>query len=510
MKYYLCAKIQTVRYIQLLKAFIFTGILLIVFILATTSCRKDEIVTDPSYSLSFSTDTIIFDTVFSTVGSTTGILKVYNNNDGRINISKIYLAGGQQSQYKINIDGNPVSSIENVELEANDSLYIFVKVTVDPTNQNSPMIVTDSVIFETNGNIQDVDLVAWGQDAHYYVGYLHNPESSLKYIIIAGENESVTWEDDKPYVLYGWGVVDSLGALTIGPGVDIHFHQNSGLWVYSGGAIQVNGLKDSLVVFQGDRLEQEYDDLPGQWNGIVINESDVVNEFNYAVVKNAFVGLQASPQNETTWANTLVLKNVIVENMTLFGLYSYAYQVVAVNSIFSNCATYTVCLVGGIYDFRQCTMADYWSESVRINPSVRVGNQISFTTPDGVITYVSPLVNAYFGNCIIYGALSEELETDGVEDTGYDYNFKYDNCLIRTELDVSDPEKYLNCLTNKNPLFVDYYTNDYHLDTLSPAIDAGNIEVVETSPIDILNDYGGNSRVSDDGPDLGAYEFIPE
>jgi hypothetical protein len=155
-------------------------------------------------------------------------------------------------------------------------------------------------------------------------------------------------------------------------------------------------------------------------------------------------------------------------------------------------------------------MADYWSESVRINPSVRVGNQISFTTPDGVITYVSPLVNAYFGNCIIYGALSEELETDGVEDTDYDYNFKYDNCLIRTELDVSDPEKYLNCLTNKNPLFVDYYTNDYHLDTLSPAIDAGNIEVVETSPIDILNDYDGNSRVSDDGPDLGAYEFIPE
>ena len=492
------------------KAFSLTGLILVVFILVTTSCRKDDIVTDPSYSLSFSTDTVIFDTVFTTVGSTTGILKVYNNNDGKVKISRIYLAGGAQSQYKINIDGNPVSSLENVELEAKDSLYIFVKVTVDPTNENSPMIVTDSVIFETNGNIQDVDLVAWGQDAHYYVGYLHKPESTLKYIIIAGENESVTWEDDKPYVLYGWGVVDSLGALTIGPGVDIHFHQNSGLWVYSGGAIQVNGEKDSLVVFQGDRLEMEYDDLPGQWNGIVVNESDVVNEFNYAVIKNAFVGLQLSPQYETGWANTMLLKNVKIENMTLFGLYSFAYQVVGVNSVFSNCATYTVCLVGGIYDFRQCTMADYWSQSVRINPSVRVGNTISFQTQDGELTYTSPLANAYFGNCIIYGALSEELETDGIVDPGYDYVFKYENCLIRTEQDISDAEKYLNCLKNKDPLFVDHIVNDYHIDTLSPAINAGSLDIIETSPLDITTDYDGNSRVSDEGPDLGAYEFIPQ
>ncbi len=510
MKYYLCTKIQTVLNIQLLRALSYTGFILVVFILVTTSCRKDEIVTNPSYSLSFSTDTVIFDTVFSTVGSTTGILKVYNYNDGKVKISRIYLAGGEQSQYKINIDGNPVSSIEDIELAENDSLYIFIKVTVDPTNQNSPMIIADSVIFETNGNIQDVDLVAWGQDAHYFVGYLHNPESTLKYIIIAGENENVTWEDDKPYVLYGWGVVDSLGALAIGPGVDVYFHQNSGLWVYSGGAIQVNGLKDSLVVFQGDRLEQEYRDLPGQWNGIVINESDVVNEFNYAIVKNAFVGLQVSPQNESEWANTLILKNVIVENMTLFGLYSFAYQVVAVNSIFSNCATYTVCLVGGIYDFRQCTMADYWSESVRINPSVRVGNKISFNTLDGVATYVSPLESAYFGNCIIYGALSEELETDGVADPGYAYNFMYDNCLIRTELDITNPDNYQNCIKNEDPLFIDQYQNDYHLDTLSNAIDAGSMEIIDSSVLDISFDYDGNSRVSDDAPDLGVYEFIPE
>ena len=497
-------------YNRLIKAVSFTAFLLLVFILATTSCRKDEIVTDPSYLLSFSTDTVIFDTVFTTVGSTTGILKVYNNNDNRIKISKIYLAGGSQSQYKLNIDGNPVSSVEDVELAARDSLYIFVKVTVDPTNQNSPLIVTDSVIFETNGNVQDVDLVAWGQDAHYYVGYLHKPESTLKYIIIAGENESVTWEDDKPYVVYGWGVVDSLGALTIGQGVNVHFHQNSGLWIYSGGAIQVNGEKDSLVVFQGDRLEQEYDDLPGQWNGIVVNESNVVNEFNYAVIKNAFVGLQLSPQYESGWANTVLLKNTTIENMTLFGLYSFAYQVVAANSVFANCATYTVCLVGGIYDFRQCTMADYWNGSVRINPSVRVGNKIEFQTPDGKITYVSPLQNAFFGNCIIYGALTEELETDGVADPDYDYVFNYENCLIRTELDVSNSEKYLNCVINKDPLFVDRYNNDYHIDTLSKAIDIGSFQIIESSVIDITTDNDGNSRVSDDAPDAGAFEFVPE
>ena len=207
------------------------------FALLFSSCRKDELIgSDPSYKLSFSSDTLIFDTIFTTIGSTTRTLKIFNPNDQRINISHIRLAGGSSSPYSLNINGVAGSSTENLGIAANDSVFIFVKVTIDPNLQNNPLIITDSIVFETNGNIQDVDLAAWGQDAHFFVGNAKLPGLSYPYIIVANENENITWEDDKPYVIYGWAVIDSAASLSIGPGVDIHFHQNSGLWVYKGGA----------------------------------------------------------------------------------------------------------------------------------------------------------------------------------------------------------------------------------------------------------------------------------
>ncbi len=203
-----------------------SGILLILISLIFFSCKKDEVIsTEPSYKLAFSTDTVLFDTIFTTVGSTTKTLKVFNNNDQKINISHIQLAEGNQSQYQLNVDGTPAVSLSNIEIPANDSIFIFIRVTVDPNDMNTPYIVSDSIVFETNGNIQDVDLAAWGQDAHFIVGDQEITGLSSKYKIIVEEGETVNWEDDKPYVVYGWAVVDSTGILNIGPGCNIHFHQ---------------------------------------------------------------------------------------------------------------------------------------------------------------------------------------------------------------------------------------------------------------------------------------------
>ncbi|MCD4790208.1 MAG: hypothetical protein K8R37_09435, partial [Bacteroidales bacterium] len=335
--------------IKLLKLIPYTFISFLIIFIFFSSCKKeDDVSTNPSCKLEFSTDTIIFDTVFATVGSTTRYLKVYNRNDSKVKISGIFLANGINSQYKINIDGVPAVSISDIELAKDDSLYIFVKVTVDPTNQNSPLIISDSIIFETNGNLQDVDLVAWGQDAHYFVGNKHLEGLSYPYIIVAGENETVTWEDDKPYVIYNWAVVDSAGVLNIGPGVNIHFHQNSGLWVYRGGSIRVNGEKDSVVTFQGDRLEYEFRDLPGQWDRIWINEGSVDNEFNYAVIKNGFIGIQAETLiPEETMNSFLIINNTIIKNMSRWGLFTIAYRVISANSVFANCAENTLFISTG-------------------------------------------------------------------------------------------------------------------------------------------------------------------
>jgi hypothetical protein len=507
---YLCPK-NSLMTIRPLTIFINTIFALILISLVTVSCRKDDkISSEPSYKLVFSADTIIFDTVFTTIGSTTRYLKVYNRNNERISISNISLAEGTNSQYQLNIDGTPATSMKDVELDAEDSLYIFVKVTVNPTLQNSPLIITDSIVFTTNGNIQDVDLAAWGQDAHFFVGNKKiEGLLSYPYIILADSSETVTWEDDKPYVIYGWGIVYKEGILNIGPGCNIHFHQNSGLWIYRGGSIHVNGELDSIVTFQGDRLDMEFRDLPGQWDRIWINEGSIDNEFNFAVIRNGFIGIQAENTliDTTSMLNTLLLNNTIIENMSLWGMFTVKYRVIAANSVFANCAENTLFLsVGGNYDFRHCTFANYWTRTVRIAPSFIISNNLITSDPNDPL--LGNLENAYFGNCIIYGANDEEIilsENDQVL-----FNYKFDHCLLKTALDISDPQFYINCIKNSDPEFVDYIQNNYRLDTLSSAINIGSIEIVNGSTLDITNDLDGNARNSDVNPDAGAYEFIPQ
>lgn len=486
-----------------------TAILIILSVVLIFSCRKDEnISAEPSYKLEFSSDTVIFDTVFTTVGSTTQFLKVFNRNKERIKISHIYLAGGVGSQFQINIDGSAVTSVSDVELDSGDSLFIFIKVTVDPNGLNSPLVISDSVVFETNGNIQDVDLVAWGQDAHFFVGRETIEGLSYPYVIVAKEGETVQWADDKPYVIYGWAVIDSTGILNIGPGVNIHFHQNSGLWVYRGGSIHVNGEKDSVVTFQGDRLEEEYSDLAGQWDRIWINEGSLNNEFNYAVIKNGFIGIQAET-TDSDMGNFLVINNTVIENMSLWGLFTIAYRVISTNSIYVNCAEKTLFIsVGGSYDFRHCTFANFWTGTVRVDPSFVLSNNLTLSGPDGApVHFTGDLHQGYFGNCIIYGSNQEEII---LSDDGQSlFNYKFDHCLLKTEMSINDTQFYAECFKNAYPEFAGIDSGNYRIDTLSPAIDSGSPGVINTSPADITLDLDGNSRISDAGPDLGAYEFLP-
>ncbi len=484
---------------------ILTGLLSLLF--AAGCIRDEEISVDPSYTLSFSADTLIFDTIFTTVGSTTRYLKVYNRNDAPVRISTIRLAGGTASNFRINVDGDPSTTVQDVELGSGDSLFVFVKVTIDPNNTNTPMVVTDSILFNINGNLQDVDLAAWGQDAHFFVGNKTIPGLSYPYTLLAEEGEVVTWEDDKPYVIYGWGVVDSTARLVIGPGVDIHFHQNSGLWVYRGGSIQVNGEKDSVVTFQGDRLEQDYRDLPGQWDRIWLNEGSVDNEFHHAVIRNGFIGLQAEI-TAGDMGNTLVLNNTVIQNMSRWGLFTIAYRVSAYNSVFANCAENTLFVTtGGVYDFRHCTFANYWTSSVRIDPSFTLSNNLIIPRPDGSSVTLLGDLDAYFGNCIIYGNLDEEVVFSN--DASVAFKYFFDHCVLRTEMDISDDNFYAACLRNKDPEFVSPAGQDYHLDTLSPVSNVGSLEVISSSPVDVSLDFDGNPRTTDEGPDLGAYEFVP-
>ena len=242
-------------YSKLLNSIIFIAILLVIVV---SSCKKDETFdNNPATKLTFSADTLIFDTIFATIGSITGQLHVYNRGNNKIKISNIKLAGGEGSRYSINVDGLAGNEFTDVEIPGKDSIYIFVRVTINQQEPDLPFIVTDSIVFETNGNQQDVDLVAWGQNARFIHWNVDRPNIP-KYRIVAAEGVDTTWTNDLPIVIYGYAVVDSTASLTINAGTKIYFHNASGLWIYKGGSLKVLGSKDSTVVFQGDRLDDFY------------------------------------------------------------------------------------------------------------------------------------------------------------------------------------------------------------------------------------------------------------
>ena len=469
-------------------------------VLLLFACQKDPINTDPDTRLAFSQDTVFFDTIFTSLGSTTQSFTVHNKGKQKVKISSIYLAGGPASFYRMNVDGQAAYELHDVEIESEDSLYIFCRVTIDPTDERNPFVINDSIVFETNGNIQDVNLVAWGQNAHYILADSYIP-GFPKYKIIAHENETTKWTADRPYVVYGFAVVDSTGLLEIERGTRIYFHNNSGLWIYKGGTIKARGSVDAPIIFQGDRLEEFYKDLPGQWDRIWINEGSINNEIDYAVIRNGFIGLQLETLQEQM-GNQLILSNTRIENMTGYGILTRFYNMTAYNNVVVNCGQYLAAFTwGGYYDIRQCTFANYWSTSVRVTPSLVLNN---YATDTNDVHYPFEF-QGYFGNNIFYGRNEDELLL--LFDEGATIQYQFDHCLLQTVLDVSDQTKYTDCLVNEDPLFIDYLEDNYQLDTLSPLIDKGNPEVISQSFFDLHRDIIETTR-PEDLPDIGAYEFV--
>ena len=469
----------------------------IFFLLAVYGCRKDDIInTDTSLRLNFSNDTITFDTVFTTMGSVTKQLRVYNKNENAIIISKIALAKGSNSSYQINIDGRSGTVINNLELSGGDSLYIFVRISIDPTNQNNPMIVRDSILFEINGNLQDVDLYAWGQDAHFIMPNL-KIEGLPPLNIVAKEGESIRWTNEKPYVIVGYAVVDSTANLIIDPGTRIHFYNKSGLWIYKGASIQVNGTLEDPVIFQGTRMDEGYRDLPAQWDRIWINESAVNSSFNYAIIQNGTIGIQAETLNESM-GNRLILNNTKILNMSGWGIFARFYQIEGNNLVVANAGSSLLNLTGGgRYIFENCTFGNYYKYGVRKDPSLYLSNYYILPTSEGDLVYTGLLQEAYFGDCIFYGSLEDELLIDPYPGTENDFLYHFDYCLLKSSLE--NTLVGLNSFFNEDPLFIDAYGNDFHLDSLSPVRNKG---ILMMNPADI------EGIIRDTKPDLGAYEYV--
>jgi hypothetical protein len=453
------------RFVQ----YLLPSLLLIIIGFELVSCKKDKFITDPKANISFSSDSILFDTVFTTIGSSTRNIRVINRNSQKIKISSITLAKGNSSSFIINVDGAKGTYFEDIELAAHDSIFIFVQVHVNPTNLNSPLIITDEIDFTVNGNASKVNLEAWGQDAYY-----HYPTDAIKFsngtylpysLISKNPNCDTTWNNDKPHVVYGWLVVDSKQKLTLNGGVRMYFAQKAGLWVYQQGTLKVKGTLGNEVLFTQARRDPEYADEPGQWDRIWINEGSVDNEINYAIIRNGYIGIQAEVLEDTLnkYPNRLKLTNTKIYNMSQWGLYTYAFNVNGYNNVISNCQEYSVNLTtGGNYTFLHCTFANFWlREKTRDLPTLRVSNHIDNT--------VLPLDTCYFGNCIIDGILTNELDLDIKSSTTSPPTYFFSSCVLKTTINTSDATKFNGNLTNNQGNYIDPQKYDFNLKSTSQA-----------------------------------------
>lgn len=472
------------------------------------SCKKDKLLTDPSARVSFSQDSVLFDTVFTTIGSATRQIRVRNLNSQKINISSVRLEQGASSPFIMNVDGISGKEVTNVEILANDSVFIFIQVNVNPTNALSPLIIQDRILFDINGNQQSVALEAWGQDAHYHypnkaiqyqTGFL--PYSTVSSLTTA---VTVTWgggalgqpNDDKPHVIYGWLVVDSLQKLVINPGVKVYFHQNAGLWVYRYGTLQVNGTYGNEVTFQGDRREADYADLPGQWDRIWINEGHTDNYINYAIIKNGFIGLQTDILLNPNQPTKVKLTNSIIKNCSKWGLYTSFFNIWAANNVISNCKEYCAAITnGGNAVFFHNTFANYFNKDGGrgTQPCVHLDNY------DG--TNISPYDSLYFGNCIIDGSAGNELEVDVRTPTFPTKIFQFNSCLLKTSVITGTTS--VGNVYNQSAQFVDASTYNFKLGGTSAAKGIGNTTFVISYPM-LNTDISNTSRLSP--PSAGAYE----
>ncbi len=413
-----------------------------------------------------------------------------------LTIERIYLEDAN-SVFRFNVDGYPGKEIENIEILPKDSLWVFVEVTVNPNSGNSPLVISDRMVFESQGNQKTIELEAWGQDAHYIRPQVFS-QNLPPYSVIP---KDTTWTNLKPIVIFGYAVVDSANSLTIQEGTRIHFHSDAGMWIFQGADFQVNGTAENPVTFQGDRLEGAYANTPGQWDRIWINEGVKDITINHAIIKNGLIGLQIDllPTLDNLLAPTsprkVIIKNTRIENHSGLGILTQNSQIIAENLLVANCGQYAIGITGsGNYSFNHTTIANFWNLSTRKTPSVYGAN--AYEDLEGNLQ-VRQLENISFTNSIITGANETEADFEFRDEAPADFSLNY--CLVKREEPYTG-RGFQGMIYNEAAGFIDVNASNFGLTASSICIDAGTSTNVTT-------DLNGNPRNT---PDLGAIEFVPE
>jgi hypothetical protein len=468
--------------------------------LLVSACdEQDSFSTSKSDWLTFSSDTVKFDTVVTTVGSSTRTFHVFNRAKKGLRIKDIRLAGGAASAFRVNVDGTYLGpsmgyAMSDLELHGGDSLVAFVEVTLKENGSDEPKFVSDKLMFTLESGLQQtVTLTAYGQDVYMLRGETFRADTTLA--------------PGRPYVIYDSLRVAAGTTLTLQPGVQLYFHEKASLLMH--GTLVAQGTLDKPIVFRCDRTDRMFSNLPydnvaGLWGGLHFYGESMGNKLNYCDIHGGSYGIVCDAPASLD-ADKLTLENSVVHNVKGVGLQLISCRALVANTQISNALGDCLSLLGGSVQFVHCTLAQLypWNGTH--------GNALSFANVKNDTVY--PLQRALFQNCLVTGSADDEVMGTRAKDTGVAFNYHFANCFLNTtnaDKDTSFVNIRYDLKDNKDYKWTNFknsgtdYLYDFRLDSLSTAIDAGDAALSTAYPYDRL----GVSRLSDTAPDAGCYEFV--
>ena len=476
-----------------------------IMLVAVMGCREDEgFSVNPAHQLTFSSDTVRFDTLFTEVSSSTYSFLVYNRNKESLHITHSALSGGDASPFRVNVDGLSGTAFSDIAVRGGDSLFVFVEVTVDPRGQDEPFEVRDSLLFMLESGVtQQVQLCAYGQDAVVLRG------------VIIDEDTHLTAE--RPYLIYDSLRINQGSTLNLEAGTRLYFSEKAELQVY--GNVVAWGTADAPIIFRGARTEHlfsylPYDRLTAQWGGITLHPTSFDNLFVHCDIHSGVYGLRAVSADMSR--PKLTMRNSQIHNVDEDALQLTICNAEFYNSLFSNAGGHCVNILGGQLQFWHCTMANFFPWSGERGGALNISN---FNTDDELIY---PLIATRFANCIITGSKDDELmgvvleKTDSVDYSEY-AQYYFTHSLINSKGEAREPnaQHFANIVwehkdstaygrTNFRKIDHSNFVYDFHLDSLSCARGIG-----EFSPQLLLQTDRDEQPRHKEGPiDAGCYQYV--
>lgn len=455
--------------------------LVLIPILFITSCRKAGWADEDGLSIRCSADTVRFDTVFTTTGSVTSGFLIYNTQNQDIRIRSVRLAGGNGSPFQINVDGISGPQVQDVRIGRQDSIYLFVTVRINPNSGTLPFVIYDSILLDLDGSESKVILEAWGQNARF----LRNSRIS----------SDTRFDNKLPYVILGGLEVDKNVRLTMEAGTKIFLHADAPIWV--DGSMITEGTAEKPVVFTGDRLDEQYRELPASWPGIYLRPTSQDNLLTHARILNAYNGIVVEGPS-SNGRTKLKMDRCIIHNAYEAGIAGVGSWIESENCQITNCGRNILLFQGGRYLFSHCTVSSYSNAFIPHKYPVLTAQNWD-STKLGVQTFP---MQVQVVNSILWGdegTVEQEvsLSRRGTES----FQISLVHSLFRG---VSDPIPAVlsNCIRNQSPQFDSINTTKRYFDFRlqrknSPAINKGLPGFVRTD----LDD-----RLRDGNPDLGAFE----